>query len=35
MKKLDVRTNAAGDNVIPDLSVRQVSDISEFETMYR
>jgi hypothetical protein len=35
MKKLDVRTNAAGDNVIPDLSIRHINDIFEFDTMYR
>lgn len=35
IKKLDVRTNAAGDNVIPDLSIRYISTLTEFEKLYR
>lgn len=34
-KKLDVRTNALGENVIPDLSIREISTVTEFESLYR
>ncbi|GHJ84381.1 hypothetical protein NliqN6_0783 [Naganishia liquefaciens] len=35
VKKLDVRTNAAGENIIPELSIRRISTSSEFEKLYR
>ncbi|KAJ9092037.1 hypothetical protein QFC21_007017 [Naganishia friedmannii] len=34
-KKLDVRTNAAGENVIPDLTKKPINSASEFEAIYQ
>ncbi|KAJ9108109.1 hypothetical protein QFC19_002574 [Naganishia cerealis] len=34
-KKLDVRTNAEGENVIPDLTKKEIKSASEFETLYQ
>ncbi|KAJ9120907.1 hypothetical protein QFC22_002842 [Naganishia vaughanmartiniae] len=34
-KKLDVRTNVAGENVIPDLTKMSISSASEFEALYQ
>lgn len=34
-KKLDIRTNAKGDNVVADLTVQSIDSIYEFEQLYQ
>ena len=34
MKKLDIRTTATGENVIAELTLKPISSVQEFETVY-